>query len=114
MTEFGLYPKGGYEHWGVLFPIITRGSFKIVIISTPRGKNTKFYELMQNEDGDYSTHTCDIYKSVFEEGYQLLDSKGRPFPQSTREEQEAAIAARSPRTAPNGSADEEPRSGMAG
>jgi phage FluMu gp28-like protein len=91
-TEFGLYPNGGYDHWGVLFPIITRGGFKIVIISTPRGKNTKFYEVMLNADGLYSTHFCDIYKSVFEEGYQLYDARGNPFPQSTRAEQERAIA----------------------
>lgn len=91
-TEFGLWDKGGYDHWGVLFPIITRGGFKLMLISTPRGKNTKFYEVMQNEDGLYSTHTCDIYKSVHEEGYQLYDGKGKPFPQSTRQEQDIAIA----------------------
>lgn len=91
-TEFGLWAKGGYEHWSTLFPIITRGAFKLMLISTPRGRNTKFYEVMSNEDGLYSTHTCDIYKSVFEEGYQLYDAKGQPFPQRNRVEQELAIA----------------------
>jgi phage FluMu gp28-like protein len=92
LTEFGLYPKGGYEHWGTLFPITTRGGFKLLAISTPRGKNTKFYELCQNEGGFYSVHFCDIYKSVFEDGYQLYDALGKPFPQATREQQELAIA----------------------
>lgn len=91
-TEFGLWHRGGYDHWATLFPIINRKGYRIVIISTPRGKNTKFYEVMQNAEGLYSTHACDIYKSVFEEGYQLYDTKGQPFPQDTREEQEQAIA----------------------
>jgi phage FluMu gp28-like protein len=92
LTEFGLYPKGGYEHWDVLFPITTRLGFKFIMISTPRGKNTKFYEVFSNPEGFYSTHFCDIYKSVFEDGYQLYDAKGQPFPQNTREEQALAIA----------------------
>ncbi|MCC6680401.1 MAG: hypothetical protein IT445_05810, partial [Phycisphaeraceae bacterium] len=92
LTEFGLYPKGGHPHWDVLFPITTRKGFKFIMISTPRGKNTKFYEVCQNPDGYYSVHFCDIYKSVFEEGYQLYDAKGNPFPQHTRQEQELAIA----------------------
>ncbi|MGN6727955.1 MAG: terminase large subunit domain-containing protein [Tepidisphaeraceae bacterium] len=92
LTEFGLYPKGGYEHWETLFPITTRGGFKMIIISTPRGRNTKFYEIFQNPDGFYSIHLCDIRKSVFEDGYQLYDAKGKPFPQGTDEEKEHAIA----------------------
>jgi phage FluMu gp28-like protein len=92
-TEFGLYPFGGYKHWDVLFPIITRGGYKLIMISTPRGKNTRFYDVMSNRDGLYSTHTCNIYTSVFEEGYQLYDLKtGEPFPMRTREEQEIALA----------------------
>ena len=92
LTEFGLYPKGGHPHWDVLFPITTRQGFKFIMISTPRGKNTKFYEVCQNVDDFYSVHFCDIYKSVFEDGYQLYDAKGNPFPQKTRAEQEEAIA----------------------
>jgi phage FluMu gp28-like protein len=92
LTEFGLYPNGGNDHWDILFPITTRKGFKFIMISTPRGKNTKFYEVCQNAEGFYSVHTCDIYKSVFEEGYQLYDAKGNAFPQATREEQELAIA----------------------
>ncbi|MEI8198243.1 MAG: terminase family protein [Phycisphaerae bacterium] len=84
LTEFGLYPYGGHPHWDVLFPITTRKGFKFIMISTPRGKNTKFYEVMSNTEGLYSTHTCDIYKSVYEEGYQLYDNKRNPFPQRTR------------------------------
>ena len=92
LTEFGLYPKGGYEHWEVLFPITTRGGFKFIVISTPRGKNTKFYEVFSNPDGFYSVHFCDIHKSVHEDGYQLFDAKGNPFPQATKAERDLAIA----------------------
>jgi phage FluMu gp28-like protein len=75
-TEFGLFPNGGYNHWSVIFPITTRG-FQVCVISTPRGKNTKFYELwIDNET--YSVHTCDIYQSVSEEGFVLQDNNGQP------------------------------------
>ena len=75
-TEFGLFPGGGYNHWSVIFPITTRG-YQVVIISTPRGKNTKFYELWR--DGEtYSVHTCDIHQSVEHEGFVLRDNAGRP------------------------------------
>lgn len=48
------------------------------MISTPRGKNTKFYELFQNLDGKYSVHLCDIFKSVAEDGFVLRDNDGNP------------------------------------
>lgn len=74
-TEFGLFPGGGYDHWRVVFPLTTRG-FSCIVISTPRGKNTKFYELFTNSEGDYSVHFCDIYKSVAEDGFVLRDNHG--------------------------------------
>jgi phage FluMu gp28-like protein len=76
-TEFGLFPGGGYDHWRVVFPLTTRG-FSCIVISTPRGKNTKFYELFINLDGLYSVHFCDIYKSVAEDGFVLRDNDGNP------------------------------------
>lgn len=73
-TEFGLFPGGGYDHWRVVFPLATRG-FQIVVISTPRGKNTKFFELA-NDTETYSVHLCDILQSVNHEGFVLRDNKG--------------------------------------
>lgn len=90
-TEFGLFPGGGYDHWSVVFPIATRGGFKVIVISTPRGKNTKFYELWRNEEGYYSIHTCDIYRSVHEDGFQLYDAQSNPFPITTKEERDFSI-----------------------
>lgn len=74
-TEFGLFPGGGYDHWRVVFPLTTRGH-RVVVISTPRGKNTKFFELF-NDPETYSVHKCDIHQSLAE-GYELLDQYGQP------------------------------------
>ena len=73
-TEFGLFPKGGYEHWRVVFPLSTRG-FRVVIISTPRGKNTKFFELFSNPE-TYSVHFVDIHRAVAD-GMPLKGEDGR-------------------------------------
>jgi phage FluMu gp28-like protein len=75
-TEFGLFANGGFDHWSVIFPITTRG-YQMVVISTPRGKNTKFYELWRDTE-NYSVHTCDIHQSVEKEGFELRDNNGNP------------------------------------
>ncbi|MHC4984182.1 MAG: hypothetical protein ACYTF6_13570 [Planctomycetota bacterium] len=74
-TEFGLFPNGGYDHWRVVFPLSTRG-YQVLVISTPRGKNTKFYELCRDREV-YSVHFQPITKSVAE-GFVLHDNQGRP------------------------------------
>lgn len=75
-TEFGLFPNGGYDHWRVIFPLSTRG-FQVILISTPRGKKTKFFEICSDPE-TYSYHFCDIHQSVNEEGFVLTDNKGDP------------------------------------
>jgi len=74
-TEFGLFPNGGYEHWRVVFPLSTRG-YQVIVISTPRGKNTKFYELYSQPE-TYSVHFQDINKSIAED-FVLRDNNGKP------------------------------------
>jgi phage FluMu gp28-like protein len=59
----------------VIFPLTTRG-YQVVVISTPRGKNTKFYELVSNPD-TYSVHFVDIHRAVAE-GLVLRDNNGKP------------------------------------
>lgn len=49
--------------WGALFPVISAGH-KIRIVSTPNGKNNKFYELMTSADPVWSRHVCDIHQAV--------------------------------------------------
>jgi len=75
-TEFGLFPGGGYDHWRVVFPLATRG-FRVVVISTPRGKNTKFFELVSAPE-TYSVHRVDIHQAVAE-GMPLTGEGGRPI-----------------------------------
>jgi len=75
LTEFGLFPNGGYDHWRVVFPLSTRG-FRVIAISTPRGKNTKFFELC-NDPATYSVHQVDIHRAVAD-GLVLTDQNGRP------------------------------------
>lgn len=91
LTEFGLFPKGGEDHWAVLFPITNRGGFKLIVISTPRAKTHKFHELCENRAGLYSVHTCDIYQSVYEEGYPLYDAQGARLVLETREQMDAGV-----------------------
>jgi len=74
-TEFGLFPNGGYNHWRVVFPLTTRG-YSVIVISTPRGKDTKFHELV-NSPELYSVHFCDIHQSIAE-GFVLRDQNGDP------------------------------------
>jgi phage FluMu gp28-like protein len=76
-TEFGLFPNGGYDHWRVVFPLATRG-FQVIVISTPRGKSTKFFELNENLDNAYSVHFCDIHHSLAFDGFVLRDNDGKP------------------------------------
>lgn len=75
-TEFGLFPKGGYNHWRVVFPLATRG-FKVIVISTPRGKNTKFFDLVGAPE-TYSVHFVDIHRAVAD-GMPLRGEDGRPI-----------------------------------
>jgi phage FluMu gp28-like protein len=70
-----LFPKGGYDHWRVVFPLTTRG-YQVIVISTPRGRNTKFAELASDPE-TYSYHLQPITRSV-EEGFSLTDNAGEP------------------------------------
>lgn len=46
------------------------------MISTPRGRDSKFYELV-SDPGTYSVHRCTIEDAVAE-GYVLRDQQGEP------------------------------------
>ncbi len=53
-----------------------RAGFHVIAISTPRGKDTKFYELVSQPEL-YSVHFCDIHQSIAE-GFVLRDQDGNP------------------------------------
>ena len=49
--------------WRAVYPVITnplRGDLKLRVISTPAGRNSKFFELWENAPG-FSRHRTDIY-----------------------------------------------------
>lgn len=50
--------------WKALFPVISAPGLKLRVISTPNGKNNKFYELMTGKDDGWSRHITDIYQAV--------------------------------------------------
>lgn len=52
--------------WRACFPVITRRGLNLRVISTPNGKNNKFYEIMTAQAGVWSRHIVDIYQAVIE------------------------------------------------
>jgi phage FluMu gp28-like protein len=62
--EFALH-KDSRKIWTSAFPIISRGK-KARIISSPRGKGNKFYEIMTDASGTWSHYLMDIYQAVKE------------------------------------------------
>jgi phage FluMu gp28-like protein len=68
LDEFAFH-KDSRKIWGALFPVISKGEYKLRVISTPNGKGNKFYELMTGKDNIWSRHKVDIYQAV-EDGLQ--------------------------------------------
>jgi phage FluMu gp28-like protein len=62
LDEFGFH-QDSRAIWKALFPVITRG-YRIIVISTPNGKNNKFYELITTKDPLWYKQTVDIYQAV--------------------------------------------------
>ncbi len=60
--EFAIHAKDR-EIWGALAPSISAGHL-IRVISTPKGKAKKFYELFTGTDPLWSRHKADIYQAV--------------------------------------------------
>jgi len=77
LTEFALFPNGGYEHWRRLTPMALNNGFDVDVMTTPRGRDTKAYELRQNPKGRYSVSTVDIRRAVAD-GLILRDEEGKP------------------------------------
>ena len=62
--EFAIHPDSK-EIWAAAYPIISKG-WKARVVSTPKGKSNKFYELMTEEPTVWSRHTIDIHQAVAE------------------------------------------------
>ena len=63
LDEFAFH-QNSRAIWSALFPVISKGTQKLRVISTPNGKGNKFYELMTGEDDVWSRHEVDIYEAV--------------------------------------------------
>ena len=72
LDEFAFH-KDSRAIWTALYPTITRG-YKLVVLSTPNGKNNKFFELESNER--FSKHVVTIYDAVAG-GLDLRDEDGQ-------------------------------------
>jgi phage FluMu gp28-like protein len=65
LDEFAFH-QDSRKIWGALFPVISKPGLKLRVLSTPNGKNNKFYELMTSTDKRWSRHTVDIYQAILE------------------------------------------------
>ncbi len=61
LDEFSVH-KNSREIWGAVFPIVSRGGYKLWITYTPKGKQNKAYEISNN--AMFSHHVLDIYEAV--------------------------------------------------
>lgn len=71
LDEFAFH-KDSRGIWTALYPTITRG-YKLTVLSTPNGKNNKFFELESNEK--FSKHLVTIFDAVAG-GLDLRDEDG--------------------------------------
>lgn len=62
LDEFAFHHDSN-EIWKALFPVISKPGLKLRVVSTPNGKNNKFYELMTKYP-TWSKHVVDIYQAV--------------------------------------------------
>jgi phage FluMu gp28-like protein len=81
LDEFAFH-RDSRAIWRAMFPTVTRG-YKIRVISTPQGRQNKFYELWSGND-QYSKHKVSIHDAV-SQGLILRDEAGQPCgPQELR------------------------------
>ncbi len=61
LDEFSVH-KDSRSMWAAVFPIVSRGGYKLWITYTPKGKQNKAYEISNNPM--FSHHVLDIYQAV--------------------------------------------------
>lgn len=61
LDEFSVH-KNSRDMWAAVFPIISRGGYKLWITYTPKGKQNKAYEISNNDM--FSHHALNIYDAV--------------------------------------------------
>jgi phage FluMu gp28-like protein len=63
LDEFALH-RDSRKIWAALFPVASRPDLKLRILSTPNGRDNKFYELVTAQDSLWSRHIVPIYAAV--------------------------------------------------
>jgi phage FluMu gp28-like protein len=61
LDEFSVH-RNSRELWAAVFPIVSRGGYRLWVTYTPKGKQNKAYELSRNEM--FSHHVLDIHQAV--------------------------------------------------
>ena len=62
LDEFAFH-KDSDKIWSALFPTISRG-YKLSVVSTPQGKQNKFYTICTNTENGFNKHVVDIYQAI--------------------------------------------------
>ena len=63
LDEFAIH-QDSRRIWAALFPVISRKGLRLRVLSTPNGRNNKFYEIMTAGDSVWSRHVVDIHQAV--------------------------------------------------
>ncbi|ENU32437.1 terminase large subunit domain-containing protein [Acinetobacter parvus] len=63
LDEFAIH-KDSRAIWGALFPVVSKNGLKLRVVSTPKGKGNKFYEIMTADSEVWSRHVVDIHQAV--------------------------------------------------
>lgn len=61
LDEFSVH-KQSRDMWAAVFPIVSRGGYKLWITYTPKGKQNKAYEISNNDM--FSHHVLNVYDAV--------------------------------------------------
>lgn len=62
LDEFAFHQHSD-DIWRALYPTITRG-YRLIVLSTPNGKQNKFYELWALGGSEWSRHRVDIHQAA--------------------------------------------------
>ncbi|MDD5720610.1 MAG: terminase family protein [Candidatus Krumholzibacteria bacterium] len=62
LDEFAFHQDSA-KIWAALFPTVSRGH-KLRVVSTPQGRQNKFYSLFTAADNGFTKHFVDIYQAV--------------------------------------------------
>lgn len=63
LDEFDIH-QDSRKIWAALFPVVSSGNKRLIVISTPKNKGGKFYDIMTSNDDVWSRHEVNIHQAV--------------------------------------------------